>query len=83
MWSGTAGYANVEMRELVRPDTLFGIGSITKTFVAVVVLQLVEEKRLHLEDTPARVLGCAVDGIANADKADLAQLLNHTSGIPS
>jgi D-alanyl-D-alanine carboxypeptidase len=83
MWSITAGYANVETREPVRPDTLFGIGSITKTFVAVVVLQLVEEKRLRLEDTPARVLGSAVEGIANADKATLAQLLNHTSGIPS
>jgi D-alanyl-D-alanine carboxypeptidase len=83
MWSGTAGYANIQTGEPVRPDTLFGIGSITKTLVAVVVLQLVEEKRLRLEDTPSRVLGSAVDGIANADKATLAQLLSHTSGIPS
>ena len=75
MWSGTAGYANIETRTLIRPDTLFGIGSITKTLVAVVALQLLEEARLHLQDTVTSILGSAVAGTANADKANLAQLL--------
>jgi D-alanyl-D-alanine carboxypeptidase len=83
MWSGTAGYANIETGKQIRPDTLFGIGSITKTLVAVVALQLLEEERLRLQDTAASILGSAVDGISNADKATVAQLLNHTSGIPS
>jgi D-alanyl-D-alanine carboxypeptidase len=63
---------------------LFGIGSITKTFVAVVALQLVEEGRLGLEQTPQEILGPEVTGeISNADQATIGQLLNHTSGIPS
>jgi len=81
IWTGVAGKADLETGAPVRPDMLFGIGSITKTFVAVVVLQLVEEGRLRLDDTPASILGDVVKEIANADRATVAQLLNHTSGI--
>lgn len=81
IWTGVAGQSNLATGEPIRSDMLLGIGSITKTFVAVVILQLVEEGRLRLEDTPAHLLGDAVDGIANADRATIAQLLNHTSGI--
>lgn len=83
IWRGTAGKANLDSGEPVRPDMLFGIGSITKTFVAVVILQLVEEGKLSLQDTAAGILGDAVQGVANADKATIAQLLNHTSGVPT
>ena len=83
VWTGTAGVANVQTGEAVRPDMLFGIGSITKTFVAVVVLQLAQEKRLKLDQTAAGILGSAVARIPNAGKATLAQLLNHTGGVPS
>ncbi len=62
---------------------LFGVGSITKTFAAVVILQLVEEGRLDLHATAASLLGVAVAGIPNADQATIAQLLNHTGGVPS
>jgi len=81
IWTGVAGKADLTTGAPVRPDMLFGIGSITKTFVAVVVLQLVEEGRLRLDDTPASLLGDVVKDIANADRATVAQLLNHTSGI--
>ncbi|MFL2840291.1 MAG: serine hydrolase domain-containing protein [Pseudohongiellaceae bacterium] len=83
VWTGVAGMANLQTNVPVSPDTLFGIGSITKTFIAVVILQLVEEGRLNLGDTAASLLGQAVDGIPNADKATIAELLNHTGGIPS
>ncbi len=83
VWSGVAGVADLRAGTPVRPDMLFGIGSITKTFVAVVILQLVEEGLLDLDATPASVLGSAVDGIPNADVATIAQLLNHTGGVPS
>jgi|TARA_B100000315_G_scaffold33967_1_gene28695 D-alanyl-D-alanine carboxypeptidase len=83
VWTGIAGMANLQSGVPVRPDMLFGIGSITKTFVAVVILQLVEEGRLNLGDTAASLLGPAMDGIPNADKATIAELLNHTSGVPS
>jgi D-alanyl-D-alanine carboxypeptidase len=83
VWTGVAGKADLQTGAPVRPDMLFGIGSITKTFVAVVILQLAEEGRLDLNATAARLLGTAVEGIPNADKATIAQLLNHTAGVPS
>ena len=84
LWTSTAGYADITSKVLVTPDHLFGIGSITKTFVAIVTLQLVEEGRLDLDQTPQNILGSEVVGqISNADRATIAQLLSHTSGIPS
>lgn len=84
VWTGTAGTADLKTGKPVTPDMLFGIGSITKVFVAVVVMQLAEEGRLDVNDTAAKLLDPAdVEGIANADTATLAHLLAHTSGIPS
>lgn len=84
VWTGVAGYADVAIHKTASSHDLYGIGSITKTFVAVVILQLVEEGKLQLDDTPAEILGRAnVHGIPNAATATLAQLMNHTSGIPS
>jgi D-alanyl-D-alanine carboxypeptidase len=75
--------ADLEPGTPVQADMLFGIGSITKTFVAVVILQLAEEGRLDLNATVGSLLGTAVEDIPNAQRATVAQLLNHTGGIPS
>ena len=83
-WSGTAGYSNLEKQVPVKQNTKFGIGSITKTFVAIVALQLVEEGRLDLAKVPSDYLDRNIfPAIANFDKAPLKTLLNHQSGIPS
>ncbi len=58
-------------------DARFRIASITKLFVATVVLQLVEEKRLDLDDAVSRYVRTFPSrGVT------IRQLLNHTSGIP-
>ena len=56
----------------------FRVGSVTKTFVATVVLQLQAERRLGLEDPVQRWLPGVVPG---GDRITLRQLLNHTSGL--
>ena len=82
--TGTAGCADLVTGEGVNTDHLFGIGSITKTFIAVIILQLVEEGRLQLSQTPLAILGQSLTTpVPGADCATLAHLLNHTSGIPS
>ena len=53
------------------------IGSITKTFVATVVLQLADEGRLSLDDR----LESYVPGIANGERITIRQLLGMTSGV--
>jgi D-alanyl-D-alanine carboxypeptidase len=54
------------------------VGSITKTMVATVVLQLAAEHRLHLSDSIARWLPGLVPG---GQAVTLRELLQHTSGI--
>jgi D-alanyl-D-alanine carboxypeptidase len=83
-WSGTAGYSDVGRRVPVELDDRFCLGSITKTFVATVLLQLVEEGKLDLDKTPADYLNLdIIHDIPNTDSATLRHLLSHQSGIPT
>lgn len=84
IWTGTAGYADIKARTPIQTSHLFGVGSITKVFVTTVIMQLAQEGRLNLDSTAADILGPDVTkGIANADRATLAQLLAHTGGVIS
>lgn len=66
-------------RRPVHASDRFRIGSITKTFVAALVLRLVEDGRLRLSDPVERWLpGLVPDGHA----ITVRQLLSHTSGLP-
>lgn len=72
------GQARLSPAEPMEPSTRFRVGSVTKTFTAVLVLQLVAEGRLHLDDTMERWL----PGVLPVGRdVTLRQLLNHTSGI--
>jgi len=73
-----AGLANVEPETPMTPDHMLPIASITKTFVATRVLQLVDEGDLSLDDT----LSNWRTDIQNAESITVRQLLNHTSGVP-
>jgi D-alanyl-D-alanine carboxypeptidase len=73
-----AGEAELEGRRAA-PGDRFWIGSITKAFVATVVMQLVAERRLSLDD---RVSTLLPGRIRDGRRIRLANLLNHTSGIP-
>ncbi|MGW2105570.1 serine hydrolase domain-containing protein [Streptomyces sp. NPDC001948] len=79
----TAGVADLATGSKVPRDGQVRIGSNTKTFVAVVVLQLVAEGRIGLDasvDTylPGLVRGKGIDG----RRITVRQLLQHTSGLP-
>jgi D-alanyl-D-alanine carboxypeptidase len=60
------------------PASQFRVASITKMFVAAVVMQLVEEGRLDLD---ARA-GTVAPGLPVGGDRTIRQLLNHTSGLP-
>ncbi|MFJ9344642.1 serine hydrolase domain-containing protein [Streptomyces sp. NPDC101733] len=83
-WAGLAGTADLATGREPRADDRFRVGSITKTFVATVMLQLQKEGKLSLDDTvdhwlPGLVQGNGHDG----SRIKLRQILNHTSGIYS
>ncbi|HMZ80868.1 MAG TPA: serine hydrolase domain-containing protein [Acidobacteriota bacterium] len=78
IYSRGFGVANIETQTPVTPDTLFQIGSITKTFTAVGVLGLVTDGKLKL-DVP---IGKYVQGLnPKLAQVTLHQLLSHTAGI--
>jgi D-alanyl-D-alanine carboxypeptidase len=62
----------------VGPDSEFRVGSLSKTFVAVMLLQLVDDATIGLDDP---VVAHAAD-LAIADGVTIRQLLAHRSGIP-
>ncbi|MEN3360593.1 MAG: D-alanyl-D-alanine carboxypeptidase [Mycobacteriales bacterium] len=80
--TGHAGVADVTTGRPVAEDGYFRVGSQTKTFVSVVLLQLVAERRLALDDTVDRWLPGVVTGNGNDGRAiTIRQLLQHTSGV--
>ncbi|MFB7465229.1 serine hydrolase domain-containing protein [Streptomyces sp. NPDC056224] len=79
----TAGVADLATGSKVPRDGQVRMGSNTKTFTAVVVLQLVAEGKVGLEDhvdthLPGLVRGEGIDG----RNITVRQLLQHTSGLP-
>jgi D-alanyl-D-alanine carboxypeptidase len=73
-----AGFARLRPRARMHPSDRFRVASITKTFVATVVLQLAAESRLHLDDPVDRWLPGL---IPSGRTITLRQLLGHTSGL--
>ena len=57
-WRGTAGVAELGTSRLVPAHGRFRAGSVTKTFIATVVLQLVAERRMRLDAMARRHAGC-------------------------
>lgn len=83
MWAGGLGQADVASGRPATADTLFRIGSISKGFVALSVLALVEEGRLSLDDTIRSLAPeIAFDNPWEAtDPVRLVHVLEHTAGF--
>ncbi|MEN9303185.1 MAG: hypothetical protein RL264_1614 [Bacteroidota bacterium] len=81
VWRGAVGYANIDKERLINPETKFHIGSISKTFTAVLVLQLVDEKKLKLDDKVEIYLPELKGKIKGLENITIRHLLSHTSGL--
>jgi D-alanyl-D-alanine carboxypeptidase len=75
---GYSQIAGAEKKPLTAANR-FRIASITKTYTATMILQLVDEGRLKLTDTLDQFL----PQVPNAKKITIAQILSHRSGIPN
>ncbi|WP_030668292.1 serine hydrolase [Streptomyces rimosus] len=79
-WRGAAGVADIDTGRPVRSQMEHRIGSITKTFAAVGILQQVARDRIELDAPIARYLPGVVPGDLGR-RITVRMLLNHTSGI--
>jgi CubicO group peptidase (beta-lactamase class C family) len=79
------GFADREKRELVKPQALFRIASISKPFTSAAIMQLVEKGKLRLEDHPFEILGLTPPAGQQMDprlrQITILQLLQHTGGF--
>lgn len=78
------GFSDKEKQVLMKPQDKMFSGSTGKTFCAAIILQLIDERELHIDDKLSEYFGDEewFAKIPNADKLTLKMLLNHTSGIP-
>lgn len=74
------GMADIELNVPMQSDMVFRIGSITKQFTAVCILQLIEQGKLGLQDEITKFIP---DYPTQAHKITIEHLLTHTSGIMS
>lgn len=72
------GFANLEWKTPVTPETLFQSGSVGKQFTATAVMMLVEEGKIGLEDSICKYL---TDAPPAWKSITIRHLLTHTSGI--
>jgi len=72
------GSANLELNTPMLPDMVFRIGSITKQFTAIAILQLAENGRIFLQDSITKYIK---DFPAREYTITIEHLLTHTSGI--
>jgi N-acyl-D-amino-acid deacylase len=79
------GWADLKADQHVKPDTLFGVASVSKVFTALAILKLVEEKKLQLDDRAFEIIkhikappGVKVDPRIN--KITVRHLLTHSGG---
>lgn len=73
----TAGVRDITTGRPIRPDDRFRIASITKSFVAALVVRLAQDGRLRLDDSASRY----VPEYALDPAITIRQLLQHTSGL--
>ena len=81
IYEGAFGSRDVGRSLPATPDTLYGIGSVTKSFVALAIMQLAEEGRLSLGDPASDHIPLTI-GFPD-DPVTIRSLLTHSSGIPA
>src|SRR6188768_1735405 len=82
-WAGAQGYADLEKKLPMDNCHLQYLQSVSKTYMAVEILQLKEQGKIQLDAPITKYLPSKYSRyIKNADKITIRMLLNHTSGIP-
>ena len=82
LWIGAAGKAKVETGEPMLPCHIYNAASVTKMYIGVATMMLVEEGKIDLDAQINTYLDRDLcNKIDNANKVTIRQLMNHSSGI--
>ena len=82
-WAGAEGYSNIETETPMQNCNLQYLQSVSKSYIAVAILQLQEQGKINLDAPITKYLPSKYSKyIQNAGSISVRMLLNHTSGIP-
>ncbi|MEQ9405473.1 MAG: serine hydrolase domain-containing protein [Cyclobacteriaceae bacterium] len=83
LWIDSFGYADKETQAKVTANTLFGLGSVTKVFTSIAVLQLQDRNVLDIDDPlNSHLKSFKIKG-GHSDQVTPRNVLIHHSGLPS
>lgn len=77
------GYNDKEKKTLLKPTDLMPQGSVGKTYVAAIAMQLIQADKIHLNDKVSTYLGHHewFKRIPNAKQITIKMIMNHSSGV--
>ncbi|RLF66239.1 MAG: serine hydrolase [Thermoplasmata archaeon] len=81
VYSKGFGFRDVEYGKPATPETIYGIGSVTKSFTALAIMKLVEMGKLSVDDPVDKYVGINIR--PKGEKIKIWHLLTHSSGIPA
>ncbi|HOA71513.1 MAG: serine hydrolase domain-containing protein [Bacillota bacterium] len=77
------GVRDLETRDLVTPETIFGCASVSKSFTAMAIMQLAGQGMLSVDDPVIRHLPeFRLAGMEDMSAVTIRHLLSHTTGLP-
>ncbi len=85
LWSAGFGYADQEQQITATPETLYGVGSITKLITVTTLLRLRDDGQLHLDQPVEQILpelAQVSSPFADPRPVTFRQILSHTAGLP-
>ncbi len=83
LWIGSSGYASIEEDIKMNPCHIHHTASLYKTYIATVIMQLVEENKINLDDKLSTYLSSDItDKIPNGNLISIKNLLQQRTGIP-
>ncbi len=84
LWSRGFGYADVAKTLLATPQTIYCVGSVTKTFIATMLMQLRDADKLSLDDPIVRYVPelRVRSRFADTSPITLRQVVTHLAGLP-
>ncbi len=74
-----AGFADIKNQKKITENTTYNVYSVTKTFTALAILQLAEQKKIDIEQAVKKYL----PAFPYSANITIQQLLSHSAGIPN
>lgn len=81
IWKAAFGYSDIGRQTLMTPDHVFKLGSMSKPYVAVAIMQLVEQGLVDLEERADAYLPFMIENPLGSRAVTVRDLLTHQSGL--